>query len=305
MNNSLGSIYFYIVILFIIIFMFAITFTNSLYYSDIYDKGSENLSKSESQQIMYFNIVTSVLLFISLIMVAYMMVQSSVSDEKIKLLNEDIANKRLIVEEKEDEFKDEIIKEKTKKKMVKLLEMMQEPIEKANKQKNMVDEKNKTLSHEIDELNAKIEDIELDNKKLRNINDKLSNNYKSLYETDKDYLLKIQIKDSKNNKNSLFGEELTSDKNFTDKTVFESFDKESKMSVPSLFSENASFSEVLKRIPLTSVYNKNKEDKKYDYNISIPREKPLVEPYKISIPSIQNNNKMNGYKSYLNSFLKK
>lgn len=299
MNNSLGSIYFYTAVLFIIIFMFAITLTNCIYYTDIYNTGSENLSESESQQLMYFNMITCILLFVCLMMVGYMMIDYNKNIDKIKKLDENIIIKREIIEEKEEELDNEIKKIKTKEEMYKIVEMMEVPIKKATSE-------NKKLIHEINELNAKVEDVESKMKQLHDINGKLLEENKSLYETDKDYLLKLELSKTKNKKSSLFGEEIDiQDSAFTKADLFDSFGKDKKMSVSSLFPENASFSDVLKSLPLTSVIETNKDEKDYDYGIEVPRDRTIESKYESYTPGVVKSPVVKGYKPFLRSFLKK
>lgn len=99
----LSNIYSLIALMIIIVILMFITLLNAVYFSDVYNDGSENLSSSQSQQLIVLNTIASFLLFIVFIMILYIYINKSDKFNEIMTL-EKILNK------KKEQFDDNIQK---------------------------------------------------------------------------------------------------------------------------------------------------------------------------------------------------
>lgn len=298
--DKLGSTYFFVVILLITICLFVIMIVNSVYFTDIHNKGSENLSNTQSQQLIYLNMLTAILLFICLILLGYMMIVPNKKSEQIKHMNNTKEEKLLefdnVINDVEKMRNDREKKIKTKKAMIELSDNLKVPLDKSI-------EENKKLKKEIGKLSAKVKlmDEEINNLFHANTELEYDNNklIADLDEKDKDYKLKLEILEEEKNKESIF--DLIDDPYLiSSNSLFDNSFKSNITSIPELFDENASLEKVLEEIPMSSVIDYS--DKSYDYDLPVNRTN--YTSYKTDsivdqIPKVSN------YKPFIPSFLKK
>lgn len=273
--------------------MFLITIMNSIYFGDIHNEGSENLSSSESERLLILNIVTCLLLFMAIILILYMYMVPSSSDMKSKELAKISDKKQLEYEEKLDEFKevtDEVEKKKeTRDQITKIVSSVESKRKVATEENNSLKKEVTKLSTELDDLKQHYGDLYDEHGNLIKTNEQLEielSKHKSLLdEMDKNIKLKEKLEEARKNGKSVIMEgssEIDSIENSINSfqtqhsSYTESlFGKDHKISVvpiPSLFPENASLEDILDEIPRSSIMTNGKEEQDYDYGIDIKSE---------------------------------
>jgi len=194
--ETLGNIYFYILLIVIVIFLIGITITNSVYFSQIYTEGSDELSHQESEQLIILNVIIIITLFFSLGSIIYMI--SSTSKSKIALdlsyiKIKDEEDKIEIMIDKLDQIKDkQEKKEKTKNIMIKLYR-------KLKKSQLEKDEQLKKLGYKVRIVSDKQKDINSTKKEDKNKTSQSFQTYhseKQPYQDDK--VVKLTDNDDKN-----------------------------------------------------------------------------------------------------------
>lgn len=158
----LGSIYFYVLLIVVLIVLVGIAIANAVYFADIYNDGSENLTSTQAQQLTILNIVIVVLLTVSCGFVIYMIGQKS----EIHKEHEDLKKTTMIKREEFDnklndidEINKEILmKEQTRKEIEDLVVDIEDSSNK--EKKSAIETKNKLLAVKVKEVNKLQEKIE-------------------------------------------------------------------------------------------------------------------------------------------------
>ena len=191
--ETFGNLYFYILLLIIILFLIGITITNSVYFSESYNQGSENLSSYQSQQLVILNVIACVLLFVSFIFICYMIFSKSIIDKDL-----DISNKLLIEHENKIDNKihelDIIDKQKSKREKNK-----KSMVNTENNLKNKVS----PLSDRSEEINSSLLGLKSSKVLSKSEPKKVK---KIMDEFDLDKHVKKEVTDSKSRSNSLFND---------------------------------------------------------------------------------------------------
>lgn len=279
--KPLGDLNLYIVLLFIIIILFAIVIANSVYFTDIYNDGSENLTSSQSQSLMILNGILAILLLISCFIVIYMIRSPvdrvdnlAISTEMLKHKTEELEDKLTDVSEiAEDRNK----KQQINKQITELLNAKTKPLELKNKtlksQLEQEFERHKTLESELEEMEEEVVGLKEKVNKLDDTKSSLEQEleiHKSLLdEVDIDLKLKTELLEAKRSNLSLFSEGIFNESEYDN--LFENQRLPSK-SIPDLFPENASLDQILDEIPRSSFFEDSHKEKSYDYGFDVPRE---------------------------------
>lgn len=299
--NHLGSVYLYIALLVITIILFIVSIVNCVYYTDVYNDGSDNLSESETQQLLILNVILVLLLFCVIIFIIYMISVPSVTSIKKNELERITDKKRTEFDEKIDEFidmNDEINKKRaTREQITKIVSSLE-------KSKGKTTNENKSLKKELNKVSTELEDLKQhygdlydEHGNLLKTNEQLENELQKhkllIDDMDKDIKLKERLEKARIDNSSVLMEGSIDPNNVStsiDSTIdsFKSslqdskpslFGKDHKISVvsiPELFPENASLDEILDEIPRSSIMSGiDKKDKDYDYGINVERENQL------------------------------
>lgn len=275
------------------IIMFIVTIMNSVYFVDIYNDGSENLSTSQSQQLIVLNIVTCLLLFIAIILIIYMLMIPSVGDTKTKQLAMIADEKQKKIEEKLDEFKDiknEIKKKKeTREQLTKIVSSIDNIRKDTSTENKSLKKKVTKLSTELEDLKENYGDLYDEHGNLIKTNEQLEvelRKHKEIIdEMDKNIKLKERLEEARKDKTSIIMEgssEIDSIENSIESISENSIDykeslfgKDHKISVvpiPSLFPENASLDEILDELPRSSILTDDHKEQNYDYGLNVKPE---------------------------------
>lgn len=248
----LGSIYFYVLLIVVLIVLVGIAIANAVYFADIYNDGSENLTSTQAQQLTILNIVIVVLLTVSCGFVIYMIGQKS----EIHTEHEDLKKTTMIKREEFDnklndvgEINKEILmKEQTRKEIENLVVDIKESSKK--EKKSVIKTKDKLLAAKVDEVNELQEKIEnmqgqideitsvhsdivnVKDDVISSLNSKIEEHKSLLDEKDKDLKLKNDIILARKSNTSVLSEgifsskiddedelETTSDELFSDNTI--------------------------------------------------------------------------------------
>lgn len=251
--DHLGSIYIYIALLVITVIMFIVTIMNSVYFADIYNDGSENLSKSQSQQLIVLNIVTCFLLFISIILIIYMCMVPSVTDIKKNELDLVVDKKQSEFDERLDEFED--IKDEVEKKK-QLRKQLSKIVSLVDSSRDQVELENEFLKKEVIRLMSDLEDINGDYGDLYD-------HHGDLFKTNRE--LKERLEQAGRDKTSIIMEGESDYK----ESLFGKDYKSSVVPIPILFPDEDSLDEILDEIPKSSIITDENEEKSYDYGLNI------------------------------------
>ena len=252
--------------------MFIITIMNSIYFTDIYNEGSENLSNSQSQQLIVFNIVTCLLLFIAIILIIYMLIIPSDNNIKSNQLAIIVDKKQIEFEEKSDEFKkiEEDVKKKKEtrneiKQIVSLIDASRKLVTKENKNLN---KKITNLSTELNDLNKNYGNLYDEHGNLIKTNEQLENELKRnkdlINEIDKNIKLKEELEEARKNKTSIIMEGASE--------INEKNNKESTISFKDLFQEDSSLNEILDEVQRSLIITDDHKEKNYDYGLNVKPE---------------------------------
>ena len=228
--GTLGNLYFYIVLLIIVIFLVAITIANSVYFSDAYNGTSENLSTQQSQQLIILNVVTCVLLFVSLVSISYMIFSKSKSKEKLEISNEILLKDENKVDNMITDLNNvrdqQDKKEKTKESMIKLAREMKKPQIELTKENNGLKKEIKMLSNQVKEMTSSISSLQNTNHSLieekEQIMEELTSKKKIIDVIDMDENVRHDVIVSEHNKESIFNDGISdiSENSGDDSTVY-------------------------------------------------------------------------------------
>lgn len=230
----LGSIYFYVLLLVILIVLIGIAIANAIYFADIYNNGSENLSQTQSQQLIILNIVVVILLAFCSCFVVYMMSQKS--DDK--MINEELQMKAL---EKRNELDSKLQgindftiqreqRQNVKTEMFKLEKAVKKPHNRLKKESSKMkrmyedelnDKESKIveLEEELGEMEKQVAETEkskmdilsVKDTEIESLKNEIDNHKEKLDEMDKDLKLKADIIAARESKISVLSEGLFED----------------------------------------------------------------------------------------------
>lgn len=296
--SHLGNIYFYVIVLIIIICLLAITITNTIYFTDIHNSDISNISSSQSQQLIFLNMLVSILLFISIIFIGYMISRDYEKGKNIKVIEKELNAKKYEFESMIDDI-DKIRDEKIKKEMTR--KAMKDILKELDDPKKMTEAQNKKLHMHLDKLKAKIKIMEDESNNLIKANaelrNKLNDNKQTISNLSEVNLdLQREIEEQINNNQSILSENVPEVKFIPDII----FDEPKSDLISNIFPNDASVTEVLKEIPRTSIIEPIEDEPTYDYEIPVNRD--IVPKYE-SYDSKKDNNVISDYKPFKTSFL--
>ena len=279
--------------------MFIVTIMNSVYFVDIYNDGSENLSTSQSKQLIVLNIVTCLLLFIGIFLIIYMLMLPSVSDMKTKELVMITDKKQIEFEEKLDEFKDindEIEKKKeTRDQITRIVSSIDNSRKVAATENKTLKKKVTKLSTELEDLKENYGDLYDEHGNLIKTNEQLEvelRKHKQIIdEMDKNIKLKERLEEARKDKPSVIMEgssEIDTVENSIESVLKDPIDyreslfgKDHKIStvpIPNLFPDDASLDEILDELPRSSIITDDHKEQNYDYGLNIKPEQDTSIP---------------------------
>lgn len=305
--RHLGNIYLYIVLLVITIFLIAISIANSIYFKQVNEDHSQNLSSSQSQQLVILNIVLIILLAICFIAFGYMLYDpfnKAIIESKlnIKLDNYDKEfNEKLMIAETLQQERNK--KKQTIKEMKTTIKVDNEINSNLKKENKKLKNKVKSLKEEINltpiptedefnpELNSELQKAVLNptsifyddnsDKEVENIN---------LTSIDDDFneALNRELQFANINPTSIFHEDIENN-HLTDNVILNRdnrlFDEIINNFIEDLENENFEVNytkfypteeqpldEILNEMPATDFEDEQKEEVSYDYGVNIPKE---------------------------------
>src|SRR5579871_688035 len=86
--STLGNLYFYVILIIIVVILFGVAIANSIYFSEVYQEGSDAISIQESQQLIITNIIIAVLLFVVILFLFYMIFTPFYKDDELHTMKE-------------------------------------------------------------------------------------------------------------------------------------------------------------------------------------------------------------------------
>lgn len=308
------------------IILIVVTLLNAVYFTDVYNDGSENLSSKQSQQLIILNSVSCFLLFVALICISYICMNDSDKFKNLTTIEGIFNKKKEELDNKIDEM--ELIKDEQNKKE-KTREEITQIVKTLEESKTVVQKESKTLKEQNNNLQSKIIDLKVNYGSLHEEHKNLTKTNKQLEEElikhkqiidemDKNLKLKEELELSRKNEGSILTEgpqyedDVESDSQAVDESIknksnlFDNSHKVEGVPIPSLFPENASLDQILEEIPRTSILSNDYNKKEYDYGINIKREqKPestTYESFNYTKKSPEENQiNRNGYFSYQKS----
>lgn len=313
-----------------IIIFIAVTLLNAVYFTDIYNDGSENLSSKQSQQLMILNTVTCFLLFIGLFCIIYICMNESDKFNQIIRLESIFKKKTQEFDNKIDDIQllnyEHEKKNKTKEEITQIIEEIEESKLATKIENNTLQKEKERLETEITDLKENYDDLNHNHKNLLKINEQLEDELfqrkEIIDEMDKNFNLKEKLNESREGTGSILTEgpqyeddlkllRETQEKTLSEnkRTLFDTSHKIEGITIPSLFSENISLGDneedvkQQEKIFKRNLYESFIRNKKNSIQKQ-PNRSGYFGYQKSDSKNITNTSTESGYKPYNQSFLK-
>lgn len=300
--DHLGNNTFYIVVIITFICLLAIAIANTIYFADIYNTGSENLSSTQSQQLTFLNVILVILCIFGIIMIGYMIYKPYERAVENMSLNE-ILNERnkeydlKVIEA--DVIKDEIIKKlKVREEMNKIIKKMEIPKKKLAKENSSLQNEITKLLDELKELKEHVGELYDEKGNLIKTNEQLiaelAKHKILIDDSDKNPELMKALEKAKENQDSIFYQGITNDEiingiedtnNETHNSVSED-NLSNTFNMDKLYPEGSSLTDILDEIPRSSILTNPHNERKYNYSVNVKgndvqerRNRPVYIPF--------------------------
>ena len=275
--DSLGNNTFYIVIIVIFICLLAIAIANSIYFTDIYNTGSENLTSTQSQQLSILNIILVPLCFIGIIMISYMIYspyeKSIQNDNLIEIMKEKNREYDLKIIEVDSIVNNIDKRKKMKEEMHKIVKKMEIPLKRLQQKNKSLKNDLGKISNELKELKENVGDLYDKDGNLIKTDEQLVaelEKHKLLIDdVDVDSKIIDSLKIAKESKDSIFYQGITDDDilvSLDNNTTTDTYDN--TYNINELYPERSSLTDILDEIPRSSILSNPNKEKEYNYGIN-------------------------------------
>lgn len=283
--DCLGNNTFYIIAIITFICLLAIAIANSIYFIDIYNTGSENLSSTQSQQLSILNIILVPLCIIGIIMIGYMIykpyervIENTNLDTILNEKTREYDLKKIEI----DTIKDDIVKKlKIREEMNKIIKKMEIPKKKLETENKSLQTEVTKLLDELKELKDHVGELYDEKGNLIKTNEQLIaelTKHKILIDdVDKDPKIMEALEKAKENKDSIFYQGIIDDNiisglndiNYESDNKSMESDLDNTFNIDRIYQEGSSLTDILNEIPRSSILSNPNKEKTYDYSVNV------------------------------------